>query len=235
MSNGNSLINFGDLSKPATVLVEKISDAIGGLALPWQIKRIAKAEAEAGEIKALSDIKITEIQHRAMRRLLFEETKKQENIESITRQALNDLRDDAKPEGIEEDWIFNFFEKGKLISDKEMQCLWARILAGEANRPGSFSKRTIEIVSTLSKEEAHLFTSLCVFAWQFGNNELATLIYHIYGGEKSIYNRNGISFSTLTHLDNIGIINFGAGGFSRGGFPKVITIAYYGTLIRVCV
>src|SRR3989337_1168391 len=124
MSNGNSLINFGDLSKPATVLVEKISDAIGGLALPWQIKRIAKAEAEAGEIKALSDIKITEIQHRAMRRLLFEETKKQENIESITRQALNDLRDDAKPEGIEEDWIFNFFEKGKLISDKEMQCLW---------------------------------------------------------------------------------------------------------------
>ena len=80
---------------------------------------------------------------------------------------------------------------------------------------------------------AHLFTSLCVFAWQFGNNELAPLIYHIYGGEKSIYNRNGISFSTLTHLDNIGIINFGAGGFSRGGFPKVITIAYYGTLITI--
>ena len=30
----SSLINLGDLSKPATVLVEKISDAIGGIFKP---------------------------------------------------------------------------------------------------------------------------------------------------------------------------------------------------------
>lgn len=231
MGNDNSLINFGDLSKPATVLIEKISDAIGGIALPWQIKRIAKAEAEAGEIKALADIKITEIQHRAMRRLLFEETKKQENIESITAQALNDLRDDAKPESIEEDWIFNFFEKSKLISDKEMQGLWASILAGEANKPGSYSKRTIEIVSTLNKKEAHLFTSLCTFAWHIGI--VSPLIYNLEGKE-SLYNQKGINFDTLTHLENIGLIDFNSlGGFVRKGFSKVITIAYYGTLITV--
>ncbi len=45
MTDGTSLVNIGELSKPATVLVEKISDAVGGIAKPWQIRRIAKAEA----------------------------------------------------------------------------------------------------------------------------------------------------------------------------------------------
>jgi len=30
MSEGNSLINLGDISKPATVLIEKVSGALGG-------------------------------------------------------------------------------------------------------------------------------------------------------------------------------------------------------------
>lgn len=62
MGEGNSLVNLGDLSKPATVLIEKISDAIGALYKPRQIKRIAQAEAEAEKIKALAGIEVTEIQ-----------------------------------------------------------------------------------------------------------------------------------------------------------------------------
>jgi hypothetical protein len=42
-----SLINLSELSKPATVLIEKISDALGGVFKPFQIVRVAKAEAEA--------------------------------------------------------------------------------------------------------------------------------------------------------------------------------------------
>ena len=47
MGEGGGLINLGDLSKPATVLIERVSDAVGGIAKPWQIKRIAKAETKA--------------------------------------------------------------------------------------------------------------------------------------------------------------------------------------------
>jgi hypothetical protein len=47
MGEGSSLINLGDLSKPATVLIEKISDAVGALYKPRQIKRLAQAEAES--------------------------------------------------------------------------------------------------------------------------------------------------------------------------------------------
>jgi hypothetical protein len=47
MSDSGSIVNIGDLTKPATVLIEMISDAIGGVARPWQILRVARAEAEA--------------------------------------------------------------------------------------------------------------------------------------------------------------------------------------------
>jgi hypothetical protein len=60
----NPLGSIGDLSKPATVLVEKISEAVGGIFRPYQMVRVAKAEAEVDRIRAESEIQITEV-HRA--------------------------------------------------------------------------------------------------------------------------------------------------------------------------
>jgi len=138
-------INFGDLTKPATVLIEKISEAIGGIFRPHQIRRIAEAEAEASRIKTVSEIEITDLQRRAIQRFFSEEAKKQQNIESITAMALPQLAEHASPENIEDDWITNFFDKCRLISDLDMQTLWSRLLSGEANSPGRFSKRTINV------------------------------------------------------------------------------------------
>jgi hypothetical protein len=55
----NSLFNLGDLTKPATVLIEKISDAVGGIFKPHQIVRVAKDEAAADQIRAESQIQIS--------------------------------------------------------------------------------------------------------------------------------------------------------------------------------
>jgi hypothetical protein len=43
----NSVVSLGDIAKPADTLIKKVSKAIGGVFAPYQIKRIAKAEAEA--------------------------------------------------------------------------------------------------------------------------------------------------------------------------------------------
>jgi hypothetical protein len=48
----SSLINLGELSKPATALVEKISEAVGGIFKPYQLVRVAKAEAQADRVRA---------------------------------------------------------------------------------------------------------------------------------------------------------------------------------------
>jgi hypothetical protein len=225
MSDGNSIINLGDISKPAVVLIEKISDAVGGYFKPRQIRQLARAEADAEKIKAITQIEITELQQRALHRFVSEEAKKQDCIESVTEKALPYLKEDSRPSDVEDDWITNFFDKVRLISDEQMQALWAKVLAGEANSPGSYSKRTVNLLDSLDKTDALLFNTLCGFGWFIGN--VVPLIYDV---QASIYAENGITFNDLEHLDDIGLINFNSlAGYRRLGFPKSICVFYYGT------
>lgn len=229
MTEGNSLLNLGDLSKPATVLIERISDAVGAIYKPRQIKRIAKAEAEAEKIKTLAQIEINEIQQRALVRLIEEEGKKQENMENIIGKSIGQLNADANPDKIDDDWLASFFDKCKIVSEKQMQGLWSRVLAGEANKPGTYSMKTIDIISTLDKNDAQLFTSLCSFG--------------IYGGatfpiildeNADIYNNRGITFSSLAHLEYIGLIKFDhLTGFVLQNRPKTVGFSYYSISIII--
>ena len=227
--NTGPLANLGELSRPATVLIEKISGAIGIVFEPYQIKRIAKAEAEADRIRTVAKIELTELQRRAMVRMVQEEGKKQENIEAISAEAANNLNEDAKPENVENDWISHFFDKCKLVSNSEMRGVWSRILSGEANAPGSFSKRTVEVVASLDKSDAALFTQLCSFAWMIGG--VTALVFDTNDG---IYKDHGITFNALTHLESLGLIRFDPmAGFLRHGLPNEAVIFYYGMPILV--
>jgi hypothetical protein len=227
-SAGKSLINLGDLSKPATTLIEKISDAVGGIAKPWQTVRVAKAEAKADIIKAQSRAEISEIEQRALIRMLREEGKKQENIESITAQAIPLLTSEAKPENVEEDWLAHFFDKSRLVSDVEMQSLWARLLAEEANNPSTISKRTVDLVATLDKSDAEMFAKFCTAVWMIGSP-----VPLVYDTRESL-DKIGLTFTNLTHLDSIGLIRFeGIAGFTRQRLPKVLTVAYFDRLITI--
>ncbi|MDG6027482.1 MAG: DUF2806 domain-containing protein [Candidatus Brocadia sp.] len=224
MSDDNPIAKLGELTKPASVLIEKISDAVGGIFKPYQIVRVAKAEAEASRIQTESQIQVTDLHRRAMHRFLEEEAKKQSNIESITQNALPLLEDKSAPADVADDWITNFFDKSRIVSDKEMQGLWSRVLAGEANAPGAFAKRTVNLLADLDKEDAILFMKLCGFGWMIGN--VCPLIFDV---QASVYNYHGLNFNALSHLESLGLVQFNSlSGFRRLGIPKVVTVHYYG-------
>ncbi len=226
---GGALVNLGELSKPATTLIEKVSDAVGGIAKPWQIVRVAKAEAKAELIRAQAKVETSEIEQRAIIRMVREEGKRQENIENITAKAIPYLSAEAKPENVDNDWIAHFFDRSRLVSDVEMQTMWAKILAGEANVPGTFSKKTIEITGSLDKYDANLFTNFCTFCWEFG---IKTPI--ITDIEEPLYSRAGLDFMSLTHLNDIGLIVFdNMSGYNRLGLQKSVTIFYYGRPLTI--
>ncbi len=230
MPEPNSLVSLGELSKPATVLIERISDAIGGIFRPQQIRRVAEAEADAEIITSKAKIKITDLQRRAMHRFLVEEAQKQWNIESIALKAVPGLAANASPENIEKDWIINFFDKSRLVSDDQMQELWARVLTGEANQPGFCSKRTVNLLASMDKTEAELFRSFCAFVWDIEG--LVPLIFDLFN---PIYNANGISFTTLQHLELIGLIKFdSSGAFQLSEMPEDITAKYFDRSFRLC-
>jgi len=104
-----------------------------------------------------------------------------------------------------------------------MQQLWARILAGEANSPGFFSKRTVNLLADLEKGDADVFTKLCGFCWVIKG--LVPLVFDV---EHEIYKRNGIHFGILSHLESLGLIQFeNIGGYKRLDFPQNQTVFYF--------
>lgn len=223
MAEGNPIVNIGELSKPATVLIEKVSDAVGGLLKPWQIRRVAKAEVDAEKIKVLAEIETDELRRRALVRFIGEETKKQSNMESITGKATGLLYEGAEPQHMDNDWISNFFDKCKLVSNDEMQTLWAKILAGEANSLGKYSKRTVNFLSAIDKDDAMMFTVLCRFMWFIGD-----FVPLVFKESDDIYQKYGINFNSLIHLDEVGFINFQhITGFKRAGLEKRGIVLYY--------
>jgi len=169
-------------------------------------------------------MEISEIEQRALLRMVREEGKRQENIENITAKAIPHLAPDSKPEEVDDDWITHFFERCRLISDVEMQSLWAKMLAGEANKQGAFSKKTVNLVAAFDKSDAELFTIFCTFVWQIGD-----ICPIIDDSQNKLFTDVGINFSTLTHLDDIGLITFdGIAHLARQHLPKSLTVAYYG-------
>jgi len=224
------LSKLGDLTKPATVLIEKISDAVGGVFKPYQIVRVAKAEAEAERIREEGRIQVTDLQRRAMHRFLEEEAKRQLNIEAITKKALPLLEENSSPQDVKDDWITNFFEKSRIVSDEDMQRLWSRVLAGEANKPGTFSRRTVNLLADMEKLDAELFTNVCRFVWMIGPGGVP-LVFDV---QDEIYNRLAINFTSLSHLESIGLIRFdNSFGFRRLKLAKNVTVFYYGKPVEL--
>lgn len=225
MPKGNSIINLGGLAKPATVFIEKVSDAVGVIYEPYGIIKKAKAKANADKIKTLSRIELNEIEQRGVERLVHQQARKQENIENITAKAVIKLSADAKTEDLEEDWVAHFFDQCDNVSDEQMQSLWSSLLAGEASNPGTYSKRTVNLIASMDKKDADLFTSFCQFTWIIG-----TPTSLIFDEEDEIYTKQGINFDTLKHLDVIGLISFSMSScYEILKFPKECTIFYFGT------
>ncbi len=228
---GGPLINidFAGLAKPATTLVEKVSDAVGGIAKPWQIVRVAKAKSQAGIIRTTGAVEAGSIMERAKNRLMHEEVQKQENIESITAKAIPNLTHQAKPEDIEKDWLSYFFDRARLVSDDEMQSLWSNILSGEANQPGKFSRRTIDVVSILSKADAQLLTNLCSLVWRLD-------LYYplILDRDDEIFSARGLNFDALTHLASLGLITYASTtGYVTDPQLKHSGYSYFGKEVHV--
>ena len=168
----NPLMNIGDLGEPAKVLIEKLADAGYVLYEPKHIREVAKAKADAAIIqaeaeieidkaKAKAEIEITDLHRRAAQRWIAEQGQQQESIENTITKAIPQLNEDADPNAIEDDWIIKFFDKNRLVTDENVQDLWASILAGEANSKGSYSPKALTTLADMNQKAVMLFNSFC--------------------------------------------------------------------------
>jgi len=192
-------VEVGKLSEPISKLIDSVSAAASGYARPHQIRRVAAAEAEALIIQTEAEIKSTELRYRAASRIGYLEIRRQQIIESIISKAKNQLPETVSKRPVDEDWIFQFFEIAKDVSNQDMQELWARILAGEVGEPGSFSPRTLHLVRLLKPDDANLFSKLCDYV----SDEYIVLRHRIID---DYFIEHMFPHSDLFHLQSLGLV-----------------------------
>lgn len=231
-------VPYKGLSEVGKEFINRVSNAIGVAYEPTRMRReakakidVAKAEAEVKKVLAIADLEITEVQARGLHRRLVEDGKDQANIEDIMVQAIPHLSAEAKPEELDEDFVRYLFEKARLVSNEEMQSVWAKILAGEASKAGSFSRRTMDIVAQMSRSDAELFTRFCRSVWMVGN------LTPIFTKEAKASRDNdgySMSFTDLAELESMGLIQHEASsGYIRPNLPKYLHVWYYGCVVAL--
>ncbi len=131
----------------------------GALAVIADAQKIARQQLTAPGVSFEGELTIAEAIEQRVR---FQEEKRQRNISAIVDQAAAQLPDreieDHEPD---HDWTARFFNEAQDVSSEEMQILWARVLSGEVERPGSTSIRTLGILRNLNRANASLFRRLC--------------------------------------------------------------------------
>jgi hypothetical protein len=222
-----SLFGKSNLGPAAKALVEKIAAGIGVAYAPINTIVQAWASVKADQIKASGEIEVESVRRRAAERFLAEETRKQQNLEAIYGKTVLLLEPTTEPETIariDEDWISFHSEKARLVSDIEMQSLWAQLLAREAESPGSFSRRTLEFLATLEKSEAQDFTNLCRYAVEVGGKKFPLVLHE--GDDLQLA---GDRTAAVDHLGSIGLLRGDdvsvVGVFTK---EKQLTVTYFG-------
>ncbi|MEM7086430.1 MAG: DUF2806 domain-containing protein [Bacteroidota bacterium] len=156
--------------KPLTKLIEVVSQGIGTLYRPRKLRKEADAKAyeiftiERAKALAIKEGKEIELESylRIQERLMGVEANRQNNIDAVVEIAGKELSEaeDISEEPINKDWTRRFFNYAQDVSDEEVQFLWGKILAGELKKPGSFSLKTLNTLSNLTRNEANILIEL---------------------------------------------------------------------------
>ena len=160
-----------------------IGAVAGPMLAPWRARRasaalqitaqgqadalhtIATAQADARDVLASTSSNFqveTDIAETVRQRIQFQEEKRHGNIGSVVGQTAELLGDKDVPEQEpDHDWTARFFNYIQDVSSEEMQLLWAKVLAGQIEQPGSVPIRALSILRNLDQASAKLFQVLC--------------------------------------------------------------------------
>lgn len=191
------------LSAPLTKLVEVIAAGCGKAYGPTDIRRTAKAQAEASLILAEAEAQRSEIALRAVHRLLDVEEARQKNIDAIAGIASKQLPDEVSDVPVQQDWTARFFREAQDVSNEQMQQLWGRLLSGEVAKPGSYSVRTLAVVSNLSPHEAAKFGSVCEIVSEIFGTGLFTFLTDL---NSPLSRSKGLSYDVFQELEAAGLV-----------------------------
>lgn len=130
-----------------------------------------------------------------------------EKLEQASKNVSN--QEGAEVPEISDDWINSFESEAAQKSSAEMQELFGSILAGEIERPGSFSVRAVKILGQMDAGPAKLFQKLCsmTISLEVQGHFLDARVASLGGNAASNgLAKYGLSFDSLNTLQEYGLV-----------------------------
>lgn len=144
-----------------------------------------------------------ELLESAQTRELAKLIRKEKNFEDIIQIASENIKTIPNSSSkIDEDWWNRFEDYAENVSDDDLKFIWGKILAGEFENPGSVSLRTLNLLSSIAKQEALLFCEMAPFSFSLGRN----LNYTIFIDSMYSKNISHIRTECFTRLKETGLL-----------------------------
>lgn len=205
--------------KPLKRLIELMASATGATARGIRLDAKAKGDARLIDAQTSSDVADIQAGIKEFR---------EGNLCSIANKALP-IIEDVKNAAVDPDWMIQWLDKAQDVSDDDMQTLWAKILAGEANTKGKFSKWALHTVSMMSKDDAVNLARFASCQWNFGRDK-QTIIYWMNDEMRKTLQVNERQMELLGFVKFDSLANFTLDVKSRSG-----SASYFGEQIVMTV
>ena len=200
-----------------------IGAVAGPMLAPWKAGRESKAKlieakGQADRLKLIADAQAEARQHLVepdgagrgtleidasgiTQRIEFQEKKRQANIAATVQGAAADLGDTEAPEHEPDpDWTARFFDCVQDVSSEDMQRLWAKVLSGEVQGPGTTSLRTLEVLRNMTARDAVMFQEVCSYV----------ITDFVFKYDEVQEGHPVLSFHNFLLLENAGLVAAGA-------------------------
>ena len=200
----NNVQELWTVIQPAlrTILPSTVAISFTGLSLRKNTNELRKIQAnKMGEI-ADQMLERGEISHKEY--IHFRNIKqiaiKADEIYKKKKPLAESKKDTELKKVFDVDWFLRFYEDASNISNEDMQQIWAGILAGEVSKPGSFSKRTLDVLRNMSPYDAEMFQNISKYI-------LLTTDSAILYANKSIHQKYQILVKQILYLEECGLLS----------------------------
>lgn len=120
------------------------------------------------------------IEDRSNKRERLSHLRKQQNIENIIKKTLSYCANHDIKARTDYDWFNRYIDLAEDINNPTMQDLWAKILAGELAKPGSFSYKALKTFRDMGIIDAKLLAKACSLALKDISKKNIRLISGVY-------------------------------------------------------
>lgn len=193
----------------------KLSGFAGGFLAPRRAKKAAEAmatmnKAIAESMAAYMSFSPTVSPERAylmaVTGLVFTE-RQADNLLAVLNRVAGSIDGEADPDNLSDATRDKIIEGSREADEQEVREIWAKLILGELESPGLYSKRSMDILANMARKDAEDFQALCsICVYPLGGEGDPNSLLVVENISSGLINGGVMSLLDRTNLESMGLV-----------------------------